>query len=431
MPPPEKNTVRKPRESEEDKNEATTLLLSELAIALAGGPTGSANAAGDAMVGDTQADSDPGSSASEQAATFRKLIKRSLHQKKDEVLYDALVRTQERDAAAGLLLKQALEEAAEATVIERAEGKRVEINAFVIPLFLHTTGGLDAARCFQDQEAFEALTKSLQDGQLESPQATVVLVNHGYHLNEIDGITYSHLHEMLRDAFVAMTDKRVVATPAIDRSFGGWPDTPFAAADRAIELRFLLGFSLKGLDDWFYLVPDDETEADAYFQAREARFQQWTVVAAPLVKRCFGIGGIDGGSAGEDSDVHFLYQDLFHGGKEQGIAEYFMLQMLSELNQGLQRHGIAAEAVRAAFGPVMIGEEAQLRVRLETAGGELVVEATKPVAAVPDWETEYADAHDALRMIGVPTVSRVQRFGPDGTPHGLTAYHTEVVLGTA
>ena len=429
MPLPEKNTARKPRESEEDKDEATTLSLSELAIALAGETTGSADAAGSAMVHEsrTDADADADISVSERAAAFRKLIKRSLHQKKDEVLYDALARTQERDAAAGLLLKQALEEAAEATVIERAEGKRVEINAFVIPLFLHTTGGLDATRCFQDQEAFEALTKSFQDGQLESPQATVVLVNHGYHLNEIDGITYSHLHEMLRDAFVAMTDKRVVATPAIDRSFGGWPDTPFSAIDRAIELRFLLGFSLKGLDDPFYLVPDDEAMADAYFQAREARFQQWTVVAAPLVKRCFGIGGTDGESAGEDSDVHFLYQDLFHGGKEQGIAEYFMLQMLSELNQGLQRHGIAAEAVRAVFGPVMVSEEAQLRVRLETAGGELVVEATKPVPAVPDWESEYADAHDALRMIGVPTVSRVQRFGPDGTPYGLTAYHVDVM----
>ena len=411
MPIPEKNTAKKPRESEEDKDEATTVALCDMAVALAVAATGDGAAAADTAA-----------ATGEQAAAFRKLIKRSLHQKKDEVLYDALARTQARDARAGLMLKQTLEEAAEATVIERAEGKRVEINAFVVPLFLHTTGGLDAARCFQDQPAFEALTKSFQDGLLESPEATVVLVNHGYHLNEIDGITFSHLHEMLRDAFVAMSDKRVAATPAIDRSFGGWPDSPFAAGDRAIELRFLLGFSLKALDDPFYLVPDDEVAADAYFQARETRFQQWTAVAAPLVKHCFGIGdAVDDA----DSDVHFLYHDMFHGGKEQGIAEYFMLQMLSELNHGLQRYGVAPTAVRAAFGPIIVGEESQLRVRLDTADGKLVVEATKPVPTLPDWETEYADAHDALRMIGVQTVSRAQRFEEDGTPVGLTAYHTE------
>lgn len=415
MPIPEKNTAKKPRESEEDKDEATTVALCDMAVALAGAATGDGAASADAAA-------DTAAATGEQAAAFRKLIKRSLHQKKDEVLYDALARTQARDARAGLMLKQTLEEAAEATVIERAEGKRVEINAFVVPLFLHTTGGLDAARCFQDQPAFEALTKSFQDGLLESPEATVVLVNHGYHLNEIDGITFSHLHEMLRDAFVAMSDKRVAATPAIDRSFGGWPDSPFAAGDRAIELRFLLGFSLKALDDPFYLVPDDEVAADAYFQARETRFQQWTAVAAPLVKHCFGIGdAVDDA----DSDVHFLYQDMFHGGKEQGIAEYFMLQMLSELNHGLQRYGVAPTAVRAAFGPIIVGEESQLRVRLDTADGKLVVEATKPVPTLPDWETEYADAHDALRMIGVQTVSHAQRFEEDGTPVGLTAYHTE------
>ena len=166
---------------------------------------------------------------------------------------------------------------------------------------------------------------------------------------------------------------------------------------------------------------------------RETRFQQWTAVAAPLVKRCFGIGEVlatdaatapalaDGDSA--DSDVHFLYQDLFHGGKEQGIAEYFMLQMLSELNRGLQTHEVPPAAVRAVFGPIMVGEEAQLHVRLETADARLIARATKPVPAAPDWETEFADANDALLMIGVGTVSSAQRFAQDGTPVGVTAYH--------
>ena len=199
---------------------------------------------------------------------------------------------------------------------------------------------------------------------------------------------------------------------------------------------------MKAIDDPFYLVPDDEAGADAYFGAREARFQQWTALAAPLVKRCFGIGAAPAGDGAapsvpargieaDDSDVHFLYQDMFHGGKEQGIAEYFMLQMLSELNHGLQQHGSSPAALHAAFGPITIGEEALLRVRLETTDGQLVVQATKPVPALPDWETEFADAHDALRMIGVQTVSRAQRFEQDGTPSGLTAYHAGSVVDAA
>ena len=409
MPTPEKNVTKKPRESEEDKDEATTLTLCDLAVALA---QGEARGGSDREL-------------RQQAADFRKIIKRSLHQKKDEVLYDALARTEASERNASLYLKQAVEEAAEITVIERAEGNLTEINAFVIPLFLHTTGGLDPARCFQDQEAFELLSKSFQAGQLESPTATVVLANHAYHLNEIDGITYSHLHDMLRDAFVAMTDKRVVATPAIDRSFGGWPDSPFAPGDRAIELRFLLGFALKAADDPFYTVPDADAAADAYFAARELRFQQWTAVAAPLVRRSFGLPATtsSAGSSHNDSDVHFLYQDLFHGGKERGIAEYFMLQMISALNHGLETTDTPAEQVRAVIGPDVVAEESILRVRLHAADGRLIAQADKPVPNLADWDMEYADTYGALMMIGVKSVAIARHFDQAGTPVELTAYH--------
>ena len=131
MPIPEKNTGKKPRESEEDKDEATTVALCDLAVALAREAT-------EDGVASPAAGPDSSAATGEQAAAFRKLIKRRLHQKKDEVLYDALARTQALDARAGLMLKQALEEAAEATVIERAEGKRVEINAFVVPMVIST-----------------------------------------------------------------------------------------------------------------------------------------------------------------------------------------------------------------------------------------------------------------------------------------------------
>lgn len=413
MPTPDRAAspkARDARESEEDRDEAATAQLCELAEAVAR----------DAARGVAS------SLSREQAQEFHRLIKRSLHQKKDEILYDALARMEHADHDAGLALKLAIEEAAEITVIERPEGKKREINAFVIPVFLHSLGGLDPERCFQDQEAFDLLTHSLQDGELESAAARVVLVNHGYHLNEIDGITFSHLHEMLRDAFAAMTDKRIAATPAIDRSFGGWPDNPFALEDQAIELRFLLGFALKDLDDPFYAVPEDDAAADAYFTRREQRFQKWTATAAPLVRRCFGLPPEANGQRNADGDVHFLYQDLFHGGKERGIAEYFMLQMMSTLNHDLQQQGIAPEATRALIGPADLGEETVLRVHLHALDdGRPVASADKPVPGLPDWSLEVAEAHGALTMIGVKTISVAQRFAHDGTPIDVMAYHGE------
>lgn len=414
MPLSEKAVPKKPRESEEDQDEATTLALCDLASALV-------HSAGRG----TQEES-----VRQQTLDFRKIIRRSLHQQKDEVLYDALARSESLDPPAGAHLKHVIEELAEMTVVERAEGKSMEINAFVIPLFLHTTGGLDPERCFQDQDAFELLSKSFQSGQLESAAANVVLVNHGYHLNEIDGITYSHLHEMLRDAFAAMTDKRIAATPAIDRSFGGWPDSPFGQTDRAIELRFLLGFSLKSVDDPFYVVPDEEAAADEWFAAREQRFQQWTSAVAPLVKRCFGIMDAvamsDRSAASEaaEGDIHFLYQDLFHGGKERGIAEYFMLQLISELNQALQSHGVDGSATRATVGPADLGEEQVLRVQLHAlTDGAFITQADKPVPGMADWDMEFADLHSALTMIGVETVAIARQFDRSGTPVDISAYH--------
>lgn len=413
IPTTEKSASKKPRESAEDKDEATTEALCDLALA----------------VSRNQVRRSGSELAEQQGIDFHKIIKRCLHQKKDEILYDALARTETNDPQAALTLKLAVEDAAEATVIERADGKTLEINAFVIPLFLHTIGGLDPEQCFQDQDAFTALTASFQAEQLESPDASVVLVSHGYHLNEIDGITYSHLHEMLRDAFAAMSDKRVAATPAIDRSFGGWPDSPFAPNDKAIELRFLLGFALKSVDDPFYEVPEDEGRADAYFAQREQRFQQWTGKVAPLVMRCFGLqhtGHAAGGDdAAQDSDVHFLYQDMFHGGKERGIAEYFMLQLISDLNHALHAKNVPASATRAVIGAVDLSDESVLRVQLlNIEDGTLVASADKPVPGAIDWDLEIADAANALLMIGVQESSVSTGFEADGETRHLNADQT-------
>ncbi len=340
----------------------------------------------------------------QQESELQKLVKKSVYQKKDEVLYDALDRVKDADIGAYQLLKERIEEASEVIVTGRGDGKNVEINAFIIPMFVHTAGGLHAERCFQDQEAFDLLSKSLQQAQLESADATVVLISHAYHLDEIDGITFSHLNEMVRDAHAAMADMRGAPTTAIERSFSGWPENQFAADDQAVELRFLLGFASKTTDDAFYRVPEGEVAADAYFEARAERFERWTEQVAPLVKRCLGVDGAE-------ADVNFLYQDLFHGGKERGIGEYFMLQMMSELNHSLGEQGVDPERVKAIIGPAVAGFDTVVRVNLlAVADDALLVSSEKPWNLGRDLEDEIADVEDALRMIGVTSVSVVAKF---------------------
>jgi hypothetical protein len=352
----------------------------------------------------------------QQERDFYKIIKKSLHQKKDDILYEALDRIKDADSAAYQLLKERIEEAAEVVLIRRDEGITFEVNAFVIPMFVRTAGGLHSEQSFQDQEAFDLLTKSLQQAQLESPDAKVVLVSYAYHLDEIDGITFSHLNEMIRDAFASMTDKKVVATPAIDRSFGAWPTSQFAPEDLAVELRFLLGFTLKTADDAFYHVPAEEAAVDAYFDVREKRFQHWTEQVVPLVKRCLVTDG-------RAVDVNFLYQDLFHGGKERGIAEYFMLQMMSELNHGLEQHGITAASTKAIIGPAEVRGDMVLRVNLYAeADGALVASSEKPSAVMRDLQTEIDDTYDALQTIGVKSLAIAMKFDAEGQALEVRAY---------
>jgi hypothetical protein len=354
---------------------------------------------------------------------FNKLIKRSLYQKRDEILYESLERTKYADIGAYQLLKERIEEASEVIVTGRADGKNVEVNAFVIPMFVHTVGGLDREQCFHDQEAFELLTRSLQDAQLESPDATVVLISYAYHLDEIDAITFSHLNEMVRDAHAAMTDMRGAATPAIDRSFGGWPASHFAADDQAVELRFLLGFALKTTDDAFYRVPEDEAAVDTFFAARAERFERWTEQVAPLVKRCL-VAEVAGSA---EVDVNFLYQDLFHGGKERAIAEYLMLQMMSELNHALDERGIDAESTKAIVGLVDSGGDTALRVNLYAlADGALVASSEKPSSVGSDLEVEVIDVHDALRTIGVASLALAATFDADGQAVDVRPYQPEI-----
>lgn len=403
MPKNKRPVPRKASLSPEDKDEAVTQQLCDLAIDLA------------EQDGDEAEGVAAGATLQQAGIDFHKIIKKSLQQKKDDILYDAIERTKYADLDAWRFLKEQVEEASEILLVRRDEGKVLELNAFVVPFFAHARGGLKREQSFQDQEAFDALSASFKQAQLEGPDATVVLVSHAYHLDEIDSIRYSHLFEMNRDAFGAMADKKLAATTAIERSISGWPDNQFGADDDAVELRFLLGFSLKATDDPFYKVPEDEAGADAYFNAREERFHGWTEQVAPLLKRCLVTDG-------SEIDLHFLYQDLFHGGKERGIAEYFTLQMMSELNHGLDQHGVASFDANAVVGPADVRGDMVLRVNLYGKDGALLASSEKPLAAVADLQIEVDDTYDALRTIGVTTLAVAVRFEADGQPSEVQPY---------
>ncbi|MGS0741317.1 DUF2863 family protein [Glaciimonas sp. GG7] len=410
MPKNKRPVPRKSAPSAEEIQDALVQQLCDLSIEL-GEQDNSASSDDDSDSSTPLSDE-----AKQQEREIHKIIKKSLQQKKDDILYEALDRLKHADSAVYHMLKARIEEAAEVVLMRRDEGITVEINAFLIPVFVRTIGGLDSAQAFQNQDAFDLLTKSLQKEGLESPDATVVLVSYAYHLDEIDSITFSHLNAMVRDAFAAMTDKKVAATAAIDSSFIGWPESDFESGDQAVELRFLLGFTLKAADDAFYHVPEEDAAIQAYFQARELRFQHWTEQAATLLKQCLITDG-------RDSDVNFLYQDLFHGGKENAIAEYFMLQMMAELTNGLTESGTAPEATKAIIGPTDSRGDVVLRVNLYRQSDDvLVASSEKPSSVTRELQIEFDDTYDALMTIGVASMAVALEFNAYGVAVDVQPY---------
>jgi hypothetical protein len=341
-----------------------------------------------------QEDADPAVLRQRQDA-FHKQLKNALRRKNDEVLYGAVERARDTDVGAYQFLRGELEEAAATVTIRRDGAPAMEINAFLVPLFVRSMGGLDEAAGFRDDAGFAQLVDSFQQAGLESPGAKVVLISHAYDLGEIDAITYSHLNDMLRDAAASMTEKKIVATPALERSIAGWAERSFAPADEALELRFLLGFALKRADDPFYRVPAGEAEADAYFAARMERYRQWTLQAAPLVQRCLAV---DPASL----ELNFLYQDLFYGAKQQGMDELAMLSMMSEINQALAQHGLGPEQVKAIIAPADVRHQMVLRVNLYRADNDaLLCSSDKPLDLAADLQDEVDDIGDALATIGI------------------------------
>jgi hypothetical protein len=347
---------------------------------------------------------------------FARLVRNALRKKNDEVLYGAIERAKYTDVGAWQYLRAHVEEAG-ATMMIRRDGKPTEeINAFLVPLFVHSTGGLKLAETFQDVQAFELLRASFQQAGLESADATVVLISHAYDLDEIDSISYSQLNDMLREVAATMSEKKMVDTPALSASISGWSGGSFEPTDDAMELRFLLGFARKRADDPFYLPPADEAGADAWFAARMDRYRQWTLEAAPLLQSCLAR---DPASL----SINFLYQDLFYGAKEQGMAELAMLSMMSEINQALAQQQADPAAVSAIVAPADVDDQLVLRVNLYRDGGAGPLASTeKPFDLAADLQAEVDDVCDALGTIGIHAVSVALKFGKDGQPVDVRPY---------
>ena len=397
MPKNKRPVPRKSANSPELKDEQQTTELCALALDLADGEFNN-----DIVADSTRAE------LAQKALDFQRLLRKLLNQSKDEVLYGAIELARDESRDGYRYLRNAVEEGAASLMLRREGAPEMEIDAFAIPVFVHSQGGLDPAFDFQDA-AYEALLASFTDAGLESPKAKVVLVSHGYDLDEFERVSYGQLHTMVREAAQSLTEKKISAAPALERSMAaGWSATGFGADDTAVELRFLLGFALKRADDAFYKVPAGEKAADAYFAKRAERYQKWTEQHAPLVARCLGRGRGDGALR-----LNFLYQDLFFGAREQGQSEYAMLQLLSALNQAFG--GRAPAELNAVIAPSDVDDEMVLRVQLRD-GEAVLASGDKPLDLGADLELEVDDLRDALASIGVSAVQVALRFDADGQP---------------
>ena len=345
------------------------------------------------------------------------LVRRALRRKHDEVLYGAIDLARYTDPDACRWLRDKIEEEA-ATLRTRDGDEELEVDAFMIPLFVTSTGGLREAEVFQDDAAFEELIDSFRKAGLASADARVVLVRHLYDLDEVRGVRYSDLQDMLREAHGAMRSKKLVAAPAIEASMRGWQPGLADAHEEAMELRFLLGFSLKHADDPFYRVPKDEETADAYFEGRLARYRMWAGSIAPLLQRNLS-------RKPTELDLNFLYQDLFYGAMEQGVSELAMLATLAEVNWRLDGQDLEPERIKAVVAPVEAGDHAALRINLYALGGGApLATIDKPVDLADDLEIELEDLCDALATVGLDGILVATGFDEDGEPQGAEPYLT-------
>ncbi|UGQ45733.1 DUF2863 family protein [Massilia endophytica] len=382
MPKNKRPQPRKSATPPEEKEEVLSQALSSLALALS----------------EREEDEDA-LRASERE--FQRLLRRYLNQQKDEILYGAIELARDEDIGAYQLLRSAIEDAACTQLLTRENAPPMEIDAFAIPLFVHSRGGLVQAETFQDEAAYSALLASFSEAGLESPRARLVLVQHAYDADEAIRIGYSQMHAMAREAAASLTDKKMREAPALQRSIAGWAPSAFGPEDEAMELRFLLGFSLKRADDPFYQVPQDEAAADAWFATRMQRYQAWTEKAAPLLRRCLA-------SAGRSLELNFLYQDHFFSARRQALAERGTLALIAELGAAARSHG---GPVHVRIAPAEAQGEVVLRAALY-GGDQLLASSNRPFDLGDDLQEAVEDLRDALGTQGITDI-RVEEGGQE------------------
>ncbi|MCS0632305.1 hypothetical protein NX786_23525 [Telluria mixta] len=344
------------------------------------------------------------------------LVRRMLRRKHDDVLYGAIEVAKYTDPDCCRLLRERVEEEAATYHVRGDDEMELEIDAFMIPLFVHSTGGLVQEDVFRDDADFEALMDSFRQSGLASAATRIVLVRHLYDLDAVDRIRYSELQEMLREAAQAMRSRKLVATPAIEASMRPWVGGDYEAEDDAMELRFLLGFALKPVDDPFYKIPSGEAASDAYFEGRMARYRMWAGSVSPLLQRCLS-------RHPAELELNFLYQDLFYGALEQGVAELSMLATLAEVNQKLEEQQRPPDRIKAVVAPLEANGEPVLRINLYPLdGGAPLASIDKPLDLAAHLEAELEDLCDALGTVGLDGVLLARGFDEAGEPEDAEPY---------
>lgn len=352
---------------------------------------------------------------------LQKMVRNALRKKQDEVLYGAIEHARFDDVDAYVLLRGQIEEAA-ASIVLRGDGKAVEeIDAFLVPVFINSPAGLRRQDAFQDAAAFELLRASFQQAGLEADSASVVLISHLYDVDEIDRISYGELNEMLREVAATMGEKKMVPTPALSNSIAALRDdtenaegvekaaeSSAAGEGGATELRFLLGFVRRTLDDPFYAIPTDEAGASAWFDARLERYRGWTLAADALLRACVAT------EPGEVS-LNFLYQNQFFAAKRQAMAEGEILMLMADIGAALAEHGLEAAHGGAVVGPVAQEADVALRVALYRNGDAAALAAFElPFDMAEDLQGSVDELCEVLHGMGIASLSTAGRFGADG-----------------
>ena len=364
----------------------------------------------------TERDSPDAATLTARQEELTVLVRRMLRRRHDDVLYGAIEVAKYTDPDCCRLLRERVEEEAATYHVRGDDEVELEIDAFMIPLFVHSTGGLVQEDVFRDDADFEALMDSFRQSGLASAATRIVLVRHLYDLDAVDRIRYSDLQEMLREAAQAMRSRKLVATPAIEASMRPWIGGDYEPEDDAMELRFLLGFALKPVDDPFYKVPSGEAASDAYFEGRMARYRMWAGSVSPLLQRCLS-------RHPAEVELNFLYQDLFYGAKEQGVGELSMLATLAEVNQKLEQQQRPADRIKAVVAPLEANGEPVLRINLYPLdGGAPLATVDKPLDLAAHLEAELEDLCDALGTVGLDGVLLARGFDAAGEPEDAEPY---------